>query len=100
MAERERLDAEQAVLARQREAILQQQYNHNRSLTDVRVAEPDYRHSMQDLRAPEPVIYRQPAPPSDNRRSMPDLAATQPRRPPPPIPPAKPLIIPRSQDKR
>lgn len=98
MAERERLDAEQAVLARQREAILQQQYN--RSLTDVRVTEPDYRRSMQDLRTPEPICYRQPPPPTDNRRSMPDLAVTQPRRPPPPIPPAKPLIIPRSQDKR
>uniref|UniRef100_A0A1B6LLA6 LIM zinc-binding domain-containing protein n=2 Tax=Graphocephala atropunctata TaxID=36148 RepID=A0A1B6LLA6_9HEMI len=108
MAERERLEVEQASLARQRDVLLQQQYN--RSMTDVRMSEPavapSYRRSMQDLRVPEPAItcYRQPAEPpttspSDNRRSMPDLAA-QPRRPPPPIPPAKPLIIPRTQDKR
>ncbi|XP_046669476.1 LIM domain only protein 7 isoform X5 [Homalodisca vitripennis] len=106
MAERERLEAEQASLARQRDVLLQHQYN--LSLTDVRVSEPtatpSYRRSMQDLRVPEPAItcYRQPADPpttADNRRSMPNLA-TQPRRPPPPIPPAKPLIIPRTQDKR
>lgn len=111
MAERKRLEAEQASLARQRDLMLQQQYNHNhnRSLTDVRVLETgysvngDYRRSMTDLRAPEPVVscYRPAAgvteAPCDNRRSMPDLAN---RRPPPPIPPAKPLIIPRTQDKR
>ncbi|XP_054270068.1 LIM domain only protein 7 isoform X3 [Macrosteles quadrilineatus] len=107
IAERKRLEAEQASLARQRDLMLQQyNHNHNRSLTDVRVLETgyagDYRRSMTDLRAPDQVVstYRPPQipeTPCDNRRSMPDLAA---RRPPPPIPPAKPLIIPRTQDKR
>lgn len=101
LAERERLELEQASLAQQRDIMLQQQYN--RSLTDVRLAEAgysEYRRSMQDLRTPEPVQRRVVEPPlPDNRRSMPDLTV-QPRRPPPPIPPAKPLIIPRSPEKR
>lgn len=102
LAERERLEAEQASLAQQRDMMLKQQYN--RSLTDVRLAEAgysEYRRSMQDLRTPEPVQRRpvEQPPLADNRRSMPDLTV-QPRRPPPPIPPAKPLIIPRSPEKR
>lgn len=103
MSERERLEQEQAALQRQRENLMKQQWT--ASLQDFSQKNISH-HSLQDI-SEEPIAnFRQPlndvtdVPASEYRRSMPDLAAPQQRRPPPPIPPAKPLVAPRTQEKR
>lgn len=103
MSERERLEQEQAALQKQRESLMKQQWTASLQDFSQKNISP---HSLQDINE-EPIgNYRRPlkdvadVPASEYRRSMPDLATPQQRRPPPPIPPAKPLVAPRTQEKR